>query len=108
MSFTSLLQSLDANKDGDIEIVSCAWDGFTCIYDFDSNVVRYQFEERVQAFTADELTVDGQTSPCFVYVTLGGYIAVYTNVHETLRTIPALTAWDVLRGRGLFYVAVAN
>jgi len=111
------LQALDINQDGSDEIVSCAWDGLTCIYDLDNNVVRFQFEERVQAFLAgrythgyasqapggggeDDCSTGPRTNVCFIYVTLSGSIVIYTGVNECIRSIPALTLLDVLRQRG--------
>lgn len=103
------LQSLDINGDGRHEIVSCAWDGLTCIYDIDKNIVRFQFQERVQAFLAGHYThaypdtnsgENTKTNVCFVYVTLDGEIFIYTGVNECIRSIPALTMVDVLRQRG--------
>jgi len=95
------VQSLDVNRDGVTNIISCAWDGLTCIYDLENNVVRYQFESRVQGFLAGEYShAPGQTSVCFIYVTFDNSIVIYHDVNECVQDIPALTLIDVLRRRG--------
>ncbi len=41
--------------DGREEVVACAWDGQTYIIDHARMVVRFQFDENVNAFCAGEL-----------------------------------------------------
>jgi len=86
------LKSLDINQNGAPDVVSCTWDGLTCMYDLQSNVVRYQFDGRVQGFHAGKYThKPGLTSTCFVYVTFAGKISVFTDVAESIQSIPAHT-----------------
>lgn len=40
--------------DGREEVVACAWDGQTYIIDHNRTVVRFQFDENVNAFCAGE------------------------------------------------------
>uniref|UniRef100_A0A673IFE3 Integrin alpha FG-GAP repeat containing 2 n=1 Tax=Sinocyclocheilus rhinocerous TaxID=307959 RepID=A0A673IFE3_9TELE len=49
------LQKLDVTCDGREEVVACAWDGQTYIIDHARMVVRFQFDENVNAFCAGEL-----------------------------------------------------
>ncbi|TRZ00026.1 hypothetical protein DNTS_016480, partial [Danionella cerebrum] len=46
------LQKLDVTGDGREEVVACAWDGQTYIIDHMRMVVRFQFDENVNAFCA--------------------------------------------------------
>ncbi|MGH0115610.1 UNVERIFIED_CONTAM: hypothetical protein FKN15_037933 [Acipenser sinensis] len=46
------LQKLDVTGDGREEVVACAWDGQTYIIDHNRTVVRFQFDENVNAFCA--------------------------------------------------------
>uniref|UniRef100_A0A674N4L5 Integrin alpha FG-GAP repeat containing 2 n=1 Tax=Takifugu rubripes TaxID=31033 RepID=A0A674N4L5_TAKRU len=46
------LQKLDVTGDGREEVVACAWDGQTYIIDHNRSVVRFQFDENVNAFCA--------------------------------------------------------
>mmetsp|Transcript_34147 Transcript_34147/g.54693 ORF Transcript_34147/g.54693 Transcript_34147/m.54693 type:complete len:548 (-) Transcript_34147:753-2396(-) len=94
------LQSTDINDDGRSEVISCAWDGLTCIYDLYNNVVRFQFEGRVQGFLAGDYTLeDGSTKKCFAYATFGEGMVIYTDVQESISEIRALTLVDMLRDR---------
>lgn len=43
--------------DGREEVVACAWDGQTYIIDHNRTVVRFQFDENVNAFCAGDSTV---------------------------------------------------
>lgn len=65
------LNKLDITGDGRDEIIACAWDGQTYILDQDRNVVRFQLDEAVQAFTSGSYTLEEGDVPvkCFVYVT---------------------------------------
>ena len=43
--------------DGSEEVVACAWDGQTYIIDQNRTVVRFQFDENVNAFCAGETSL---------------------------------------------------
>lgn len=43
--------------DGREEVVACAWDGQTYIIDHNRTVVRFQFDENVNAFCAGETNI---------------------------------------------------
>eukprot|EP00035_Acanthoeca_spectabilis_P006669 m.127636 g.127636 ORF g.127636 m.127636 type:complete len:505 (-) comp13606_c0_seq1:67-1581(-) len=65
------LAKADFTGDGVDEIVSCAWDGYTCVADHHRNVVEYEFDSELCAFTAGNYAVQpGKNEPCFVYATL--------------------------------------
>lgn len=49
--------------DGREEVVACAWDGQTYIIDHNRTVVRFQFDENVNAFCAGESRGLGIFSP---------------------------------------------
>ncbi|KAG7249168.1 hypothetical protein CRUP_030905, partial [Coryphaenoides rupestris] len=67
--------------DGREEVVACAWDGQTYIVDHNRMVVRFQFEENVNAFCAGQYTCkEGRNSPCLVYVGFNHKIYVYWRV----------------------------
>lgn len=75
------LQKLDVTGDGREEVVVCAWDGQTYIIDHNRMVVRFQFEENVNAFCAGQYTCkEGRNSPCLVYVGFNHKIYVYWRV----------------------------
>ncbi|XP_062339413.1 KICSTOR complex protein ITFG2 isoform X1 [Osmerus eperlanus] len=75
------LQKLDVTGDGSEEVVACAWDGQTYIIDQNRTVVRFQFDENVNAFCAGQYTCkDGKNSPCLVYVSFNHKIFVYWRV----------------------------
>uniref|UniRef100_A0A8C5F444 Integrin alpha FG-GAP repeat containing 2 n=1 Tax=Gadus morhua TaxID=8049 RepID=A0A8C5F444_GADMO len=75
------LQKLDVTGDGREEVVACAWDGQTYIIDHHRTVVRFQFEENVNAFCAGQYTCkEGRNSPCLVYVGFNHKIYVYWRV----------------------------
>ncbi|XP_018603594.1 KICSTOR complex protein ITFG2 isoform X2 [Scleropages formosus] len=75
------LQKLDVTGDGQEEVVACAWDGQTYIIDHNRTVVRFQFEENVNAFCAGQYACkDGKNSPCLVYVSFNHKIYVYWRV----------------------------
>ncbi|XP_036373841.1 KICSTOR complex protein ITFG2 [Megalops cyprinoides] len=75
------LQKLDVTGDGREEVVACAWDGQTYIIDHNRMVVRFQFDENVNAFCAGQYTCkDGKDSPCLVYVGFNHKIYVYWRV----------------------------
>uniref|UniRef100_A0A8K9UHH7 Integrin alpha FG-GAP repeat containing 2 n=1 Tax=Oncorhynchus mykiss TaxID=8022 RepID=A0A8K9UHH7_ONCMY len=75
------LQKLDVTGDGREEVVACAWDGQTYIIDHNRMVVRFQFDENVNAFCAGQYTCkDGKNSPCLVYVSFNHKIYVYWRV----------------------------
>jgi len=92
------LQTIDMNGDGIDEIISCAWDGLTCVYDYKNNVVRFQFESRVQGFRVGFFTDDdGATFPCFIYITFDHGIVIYTEVNIAVGEIQAFTLLDVIQ-----------
>lgn len=75
------LQKLDVTGDGREVVVACAWDGQTYIIDQNRMVVRFQFDENVNAFCAGQYTCkDGKNSPCLVYVSFNHKIFVYWRV----------------------------
>ncbi|XP_056132255.1 KICSTOR complex protein ITFG2 [Lampris incognitus] len=75
------LQKLDVTGDGREEVVACAWDGQTYIIDHNRMVVRFQFDENVNAFCAGQYTCkEGKNSPCLVYVSFNHKIYVYWRV----------------------------
>ncbi|MEQ2158285.1 integrin alpha FG-GAP repeat-containing protein 2, partial [Goodea atripinnis] len=75
------LQKLDVTGDGREEVVACAWDGQTYIIDHNRTVVRFQFDENVNAFCAGQYTCkEGKNSPCLVYVSFNQKIYIYWKV----------------------------
>uniref|UniRef100_A0A3Q3QEV7 Integrin alpha FG-GAP repeat containing 2 n=1 Tax=Monopterus albus TaxID=43700 RepID=A0A3Q3QEV7_MONAL len=75
------LQKLDVTGDGREEVVACAWDGQTYIIDHNRTVVRFQFDENVNAFCAGQYTYkEGKNSPCLVYVSFSQKIYIYWKV----------------------------
>lgn len=75
------LQKLDVTGDGREEVVACAWDGQTYIIDHNRTVVRFQFDENVNAFCAGQYTCkEGKNSPCLVYVSFNHKIHIYWRV----------------------------
>ncbi|XP_063074032.1 KICSTOR complex protein ITFG2 [Engraulis encrasicolus] len=75
------LQKLDVTGDGREEVVACAWDGQTYIIDHNRTVVRFQFDENVNAFCAGQYTCkEGRNSPCLVYVSFNHKIYIYWKV----------------------------
>ncbi|XP_076016005.1 KICSTOR complex protein ITFG2 isoform X4 [Genypterus blacodes] len=57
------LQKLDVTGDGREEVVACAWDGQTYIIDHNRTVVRFQFDENVNAFCAGAAGAHGVHKP---------------------------------------------
>lgn len=53
-SFLFTLCCVCLQGDGREEVVACAWDGQTYIIDHNRSVVRFQFDENVNAFCAGE------------------------------------------------------
>uniref|UniRef100_A0AAR2K8D8 Integrin alpha FG-GAP repeat containing 2 n=1 Tax=Pygocentrus nattereri TaxID=42514 RepID=A0AAR2K8D8_PYGNA len=75
------LQKLDVTGDRREEVVACAWDGQTYIIDHNRMVVRFQFDENVNAFCAGQYACkEGRNSPCLVYVSFSHKIYVYWQV----------------------------
>uniref|UniRef100_A0A3P9AV95 Integrin alpha FG-GAP repeat containing 2 n=1 Tax=Maylandia zebra TaxID=106582 RepID=A0A3P9AV95_9CICH len=75
------LQKLDVTGDGREEVVACAWDGQTYIIDHNRTVVRFQFDENVNAFCAGQYTCkEGKNGPCLVYVSFNHKIYIYWKV----------------------------
>ncbi|TNN38340.1 Integrin-alpha FG-GAP repeat-containing protein 2 [Liparis tanakae] len=78
---TLSLHHLIGYGDGREEVVACAWDGQTYIIDHNRTVVRFQFDENVNAFCAGQYTCkDGKNSPCLVYVSFNHKIYIYWKV----------------------------
>uniref|UniRef100_A0A8C5D638 Integrin alpha FG-GAP repeat containing 2 n=1 Tax=Gouania willdenowi TaxID=441366 RepID=A0A8C5D638_GOUWI len=95
------LQKLDVTGDGREEVVACAWDGQTYIIDHNRTVVRFQFDENVNAFCAGQYTCkDGVNSPCLVYVTFNHKIHVYWKVQ--LERMESTNLLRVLESRPRF------
>lgn len=75
------MSKLDITNDGDDEIVLCAMNGMTYIIDKKRDIVSFNFNESVAAFTAGYYGLEHTTSaPCLCYVTLSGKIFLYYNV----------------------------
>lgn len=84
------ISKLDITADGSDEVIACAWDGTTLIVDSRQNMVRYNFEEDVCAFTSGTYAREpGVNRPCLVYVTLSGRVVIYYDV--ILNTIATST-----------------
>uniref|UniRef100_A0A8C4NC71 PR/SET domain 4 n=1 Tax=Eptatretus burgeri TaxID=7764 RepID=A0A8C4NC71_EPTBU len=101
---------VDMTCDGCEEVVACAWDGQTYIIDRQCNVVRFQFDDNVCAFSAGLYAYKGNVnSPCLVFATLSQHLFVYWNVQlkhmastslfETLKESQEFH--DLLKNRGL-------
>lgn len=81
------LSTLDVTQDGRKELVACAWDGTTFIYDQEGHCVEFVFEERVSAFTAGLYSVSkGNPQPCLFFLTFSDRLYIYFNL--SLKTIP--------------------
>ncbi|KAG2468905.1 ITFG2 protein, partial [Polypterus senegalus] len=77
----TMKRSRTKQGDGCEEVVACAWDGQTYIIDHNRMVVRFQFDENVNAFCAGQYACkDGRNSPCLVYVSFNHKIYVYWRV----------------------------
>lgn len=75
------LQKLDVTGDGRDEVVACAWDGQTYIINQNRMVVRFQFDDNVNAFCAGQYACkEGRNTPSFVYVSFNHKIYVYWRV----------------------------
>ncbi|KAK1789595.1 hypothetical protein P4O66_015495 [Electrophorus voltai] len=75
------LQKLDVTGDGREEVVACAWDGQTYIIDHNRMVVRFQFDENVNAFCAGQYACKGgRNNPCLVYLSFNHKIYIYWQV----------------------------
>ncbi|XP_076817986.1 KICSTOR complex protein ITFG2-like [Clavelina lepadiformis] len=75
------LNKVDVLGDNREEVIVCAWDGQTYIVDHDRNVVRYQFQDNVQAFCAGKYSADGKTNlPCLVYADFHNKITLFYDV----------------------------
>uniref|UniRef100_UPI00358DFC0F KICSTOR complex protein ITFG2 isoform X4 n=1 Tax=Myxine glutinosa TaxID=7769 RepID=UPI00358DFC0F len=101
---------VDITCDGSEEVVACAWDGQTYIIDRQGNVVRFQFDDNVCAFSAGLYAYKGNVnSPCLVFATLSQRLFVYWNVQlkhmESTNLFETLGKYqefhDLLRNRGL-------
>eukprot|EP00118_Oscarella_pearsei_P016277 m.154099 g.154099 ORF g.154099 m.154099 type:complete len:448 (+) comp38632_c0_seq2:116-1459(+) len=87
------LAKLDITRDGNDEVVTCAWDGRVYIVDSERNVVTYQFEENVAAFAAGNYCIDGSDEPCMVFATFSNRLFIYYDV--VLPSIKA-TSFDIM------------
>lgn len=75
------LSVTDLTGDGNADIIACAWDGKTFIFDQQANCVEFQFEERVAAFVAGRYSVTKSTpQPCLVFVTFSDHVCIYYNL----------------------------
>lgn len=75
------LTKLDVTGNGTEEVVCCGWDGQTYIVNHSRDVVRYQFDEDVTAFTAGHYAINEKdNAPCFVYATFNNKIYIYYNI----------------------------
>ncbi|XP_067654862.1 KICSTOR complex protein ITFG2-like [Haliotis asinina] len=75
------LHKLDVTGNNREEVVCCSWDGQTYIVNHSREVVRYQFEENVAAFSAGFFALPDQGNvPCFVYATFNNRIYIYYNI----------------------------
>ncbi|CAH1257113.1 ITFG2 [Branchiostoma lanceolatum] len=89
------LTKLDVTRDGKDEIVACGWDGQTYIMDHLQNMVRFQFDQPVNAFCAGLYAVmPGRNVPCLVYATFHNNITLHFNT--TLPCLLPTTLTDVL------------
>eukprot|EP00058_Branchiostoma_floridae_P023000 XP_002608490.1 hypothetical protein BRAFLDRAFT_283174 [Branchiostoma floridae] len=89
------LTKLDVTMDGKDEIVACGWDGQTYIMDHLRNMVRFQFDQPVNAFCAGLYAVTpGKNVPCLVYATFHNNITLHFNT--TLPCLLPTTLTDVL------------
>ncbi|KAI8499760.1 integrin alpha FG-GAP repeat-containing protein 2 [Branchiostoma belcheri] len=89
------LTKLDVTRDGKDEIVACGWDGQTYIMDHLQNMVRFQFDQPVNAFCAGLYAVNpGKNVPCLVYATFHNNITLHFNT--TLPCLLPTTLTDVL------------
>jgi len=62
-------------------MVVCSWDGTTYLIDQEMNLVEFQFEDQVSAFTAGKYAIgQGKSVPCLIYVTFFDEIFVYHNI----------------------------
>jgi hypothetical protein len=74
----------------------CAWDGLTYIFSHQQEILCFDFQNGVRAFCAGQYSIGpGQKVPCFVYITLEGYITIYYNVK--MRSLSLHTATSLLR-----------
>lgn len=75
------LSILDLTGDGNDEIIACAWDGMTYIFDQTGNCVEFQFDERVAAFAAGQYSVTrGTQQPCLFFLTFTDHLYIYHNI----------------------------
>ncbi|XP_039251088.2 KICSTOR complex protein ITFG2-like [Styela clava] len=86
------MNKLDVLANGKEEVILCAWDGLTYIVDHDRNVVRFQYEENVQAFCAGQYAIeDCENVVCLVYANFRNKLHVYYDIR-----LPRLKAVDFL------------
>lgn len=87
------MNKLDVLANGKEEVILCAWDGLTYIVDHDRNIVRFQFEENVQAFCAGQYAIeDGENVVCLVYANFRDKLYLYYDIRlPHLKTVDFLT-----------------
>jgi hypothetical protein len=85
------LSAVDLTGDGINEIITCAWDGTTYIFDQKANCVEFQFEERVAAFAAGNYSITkGNQQPCLFFLTFSDHLYIYYNLPLTSIPISSL------------------
>lgn len=93
------LARLDATGDGADNLVACAWDGATFFVDAERQIVRYQFEEPVCAFTGGSYAAsEGENVPTLAYLTFSGRLCLYH--HIRLGPLALRTLGDALASVG--------
>eukprot|EP00117_Sycon_ciliatum_P046615 scpid49581/ scgid33366/ Integrin-alpha FG-GAP repeat-containing protein 2 len=76
------LTKMDITGDGADEVVACAFDGFTYIVNHNRDVVRFQIDDSLCAFTSGSFGVSADKATCsLVYLSLNGKLFVYYDVH---------------------------
>lgn len=81
---------VDLTRDGNEEVVACAWDGNTFVIKHNEESMQFAFPEAVNAFSAGMFGLKGANSPCLVYVTFNNRIFLYYDVsvpYMTPRTL---------------------
>lgn len=87
--------ALDVTKNGNQEVIACAWDGNTYIVGQNTDCVRFTFPEFVNTFSAGYYGLNEKQTPCLVYATFGNGIHLYHSI--TLGNIVPRTLGDVLK-----------
>lgn len=75
------MDKLDVLANGKEEVIVCAWNGLTYIVDHDRNVVKYQFHDSVQAFSAGQYAVEEHENVVsLVYANFRNKLCLYYNI----------------------------